>query len=159
MATSGGGSRKLLWLLVVLVVLSLSAAAIAFFMLFTQQGGMEQARAEEPATIEQQAPIFVEIDPFTVNLAEDDYGTRLLYAGISLKVSDTRSRELLETHMPQVRSRLLTLLSGKQAQDLTSASGKKRLTDQIIAALETPMAETQPDLAIEDVLFTEFIVQ
>lgn len=159
MATSGGGSRKLLWLLVVLVVLSLSATATALFMLFTQQGGMEQARAEEPAAIEYQEPIFVEIDPFTVNLAEDNYGARLLYAGISLKVTDTRSRELLETHMPQVRSRLLTLLSGQQAEDLTSANGKKRLTDQIIAALEAPMSETQPDLAIEDVLFTEFIVQ
>ncbi|CBV44249.1 flagellar basal body-associated protein FliL [Halomonas elongata] len=159
MATSEGGSRKLLWLLVILVVMSLAVTASALFMLFTQQGGMEQAQAEEHANVEYREPIFVEINPFTVNLAEDDHGARLLYAGISLKVTDTQSRELLEAHMPQVRSRLLTLLSGRQAADLTSADGKKRLADEIIATLEAPMEKTQPELAIEDVLFTEFIVQ
>ncbi|RTR04399.1 flagellar basal body-associated protein FliL [Halomonas nitroreducens] len=158
MAKSSGGSRTVLWLLVALVVLSSSAAAVALFMVFSQPDG-NAAQANEPQVPEYRAPIFIEIDPFTVNLADDDYGSRLLYTGISLKVADAQSRELLETHMPQVRSRLLTLLSGKQAADLTSPDGKQRLADQVIAALEAPMAETQPEMTIEDVLFTEFIVQ
>lgn len=158
MANSSGGSRKLLWLLVILVVLASSAAAAALFMVFTQQGD-GQARANEPAAIEYQAPIFVEIEPFTVNLADDDYGSHLLYAGISLKVADEQSQELLTSHMPQIRSRLLMLLSGKQTTELTSPDGKQRLAEQVMAALEAPMSETQPDLTIEDVLFTEFIVQ
>lgn len=158
MAKSRGGSRTLLWLLVVLVVLSSTAAAVALFMVFSRPSGGE-AQANEPQVPEYQAPIFVEIAPFTVNLADDDYGSRLLYTGISLKVADAQSREVLETHMPQVRSRLLTLLSGKRAADLTSPDGKRRLADLVIAALEAPMAETQPEMAIEDVLFTEFIVQ
>ncbi|ATJ84670.1 flagellar basal body-associated protein FliL [Halomonas beimenensis] len=159
MAKSSGGSRTLLWLLVVLVVLASSAAAAALFMVFTRQDGGQQAQAREAEVIEYKAPIFVEIEPFTVNLADDDYGSRLLYAGISLKVADEQSRDLLTSHMPQVRSRLLSLLSGKQAAQLTSPDGKQRLADQVTAALEAPMAETQPELTIEDVLFTEFIVQ
>ncbi|XKE45451.1 flagellar basal body-associated protein FliL [Halomonas organivorans] len=157
MAKSSGGSRTLLWILVVLVVLASSAAAAALFMVFNQDDG--QAKADEPQAVEYQAPIFVEIEPFTVNLADDDYGARLLYAGISLKVADTQSKELLASHMPQVRSRLLTLLAGKQAAELTSPNGKQRLAEQVKAALEAPMAETQPELTIDDVLFTEFIVQ
>lgn len=158
MAKSSGGSRKLLWLLIVLVVLASSAAAAALFMVFNQQGN-GQAQASAAQAIEYQPPIFVEIEPFTVNLAEDDYGARLLYTGISLKVANEQSQELLASHMPQVRSRLLTLLSGQQAAELTSPNGKQRLASQVKAALEAPMGETQPELTIEDVLFTEFIVQ
>lgn len=157
-ATSSSGSRKLLWLLVVLVVLASSAAAAALFMVFTRQEE-GQAMAQESEAVEYQDPIFVQIEPFTVNLADDDYGSRLLYAGISLKVADEQSQALLAAHMPEVRSRLLMLLSGQQAADLVSPDDKQRLADQVKATLEAPMGETQPELTIEDVLFTEFIVQ
>ncbi|GEK74413.1 MULTISPECIES: flagellar basal body-associated protein FliL [Halomonas] len=159
MATSSGGSRKLLWLLVVLVVIASSAAATALFMVMSGDGDDGKAMAQEPETIEHKAPIFVEIEPFTVNLADDDYGSRLLYAGISLKVADEQSQALLTEHMPEVRSRLLMLLSGKQAADLASQEDKRRLAEQVKATLEAPMVEPQPELAIENVLFTEFIVQ
>ena len=158
MATSSGGSRKLLWILVVLVVLASSAAATALFMVMSGDDD-GQAQAREPEIVEPQSPIFVEIEPFTVNLADDDYGSRLLYAGISLKVADERSKTLLTEHMPEVRSRLLMLLSGKQATDLASPEDKQRLADQVKTSLEAPMVEPQPELAIDSVLFTEFIVQ
>ncbi|MBB3140367.1 flagellar basal body-associated protein FliL [Halomonas organivorans] len=157
-ATSSTGSRKLLWLLVVLVVLASSAAAAALFMAFNQQDD-GQVAAQQPSAPAYQEPIFVEIAPFTVNLADDDYGSRLLYAGISLKVPDEQSQALLTAHMPEVRSRLLMLLSGQQAADLATPEDKQRLAEQVKATLEAPMSETQPELAIEDVLFTEFIVQ
>ncbi len=156
MATSSGGSRKLLWLLVVLVVIASSAAATALFMVMS---GEDDGQAQASETIEPKAPIFVEIEPFTVNLADDDYGSRLLYAGISLKVADEQSKRLLTEHMPEVRSRLLMLLSGQQAADLASPEDKQRLADQVKATLEAPLVEPQPELAIENVLFTEFIVQ
>ncbi|SEL74122.1 flagellar basal body-associated protein FliL [Halomonas daqiaonensis] len=159
MAKSSGGSRKLLWAMMVLLILSSSAAAVALYMVFTQQGSEAQATLNAPETPEQQAPIFLPIEPFTVNLADDDYGPRLLYTGLTLKLGDEGSQEILKQHMPQVRSRLLTLFSGKQAGELTSPGGKQRLEEQVIAALEAPMSENQPDVAINEVLFTEFIVQ
>ncbi|MDI5922804.1 flagellar basal body-associated protein FliL [Halomonas sp. LR5S13] len=159
MAKSSGGSRKLLWSMMVLLILSSSAAAVALYMVFNQQGGAAQSALNTQVTPEQKAPIFLPIQPFTVNLADDEYGPRLLYTGLSLKLSDEASQEILEQHMPQVRSRLLTLFSGKQASELTSPGSKQRLADQVVAALEAPMSENQPELAINDVLFTEFIVQ
>ncbi|MCK2184927.1 flagellar basal body-associated protein FliL [Halomonas getboli] len=158
MATSSRGSRKLLWLLVVLVVIASSAAATALFMVMSDDDD-GKAMAQEPEIVEAQAPIFVEIEPFTVNLADDDYGSRLLYAGISLKVADEQSETLLNEHMPEVRSRLLMLLSGQRATDLATPEDKQRLADQVKATLEAPMTEPQPELSIERVLFTDFIVQ
>jgi len=156
MAKSAGRSRKLMWVMILLLTLSSSAAAVALFMVFDQR----DASAEETsATVERRAPIFLSIEPFTVNVADDDYGTRLLYTGITLKLGDEESRELLEEYRPQVRSRLLTLFSGQQASALTSSEDKQRLAKDIIDVLETPLETNQAPLAIEDVLFTEFIVQ
>ncbi|MGM0987952.1 MAG: flagellar basal body-associated protein FliL [Pseudomonadota bacterium] len=159
MAKSRGGSRKLLWSMMVLLILSSSAAAVALYMVFNQPGSETQSAANAQVAPEQKTPIFLPIEPFTVNLADDDYGPRLLYTGLSLKLDDEQGKEILEEHMPQVRSRLLTLFSGKQASELTSPGGKQRLAEEVIAALEAPMSENQPDLTIDDVLFTEFIVQ
>lgn len=158
MAKSTGGSSKLLWLMILLVLLSTAAAGAAIYMVMNDRNGNgeEEAQAQQ---LERQAPIFVKIDPFTVNLADDNFGSRLLYTGISLKVSNDETREILEEHMPQVRSRLLMLFSGKQASELTTPNGKRHLSEEVIATLSEPLTEPQPSLEIQDVLFTEFIVQ
>ncbi|WP_445001159.1 flagellar basal body-associated protein FliL [Halomonas mongoliensis] len=156
MAKTGGSSSKLLWLMAILVVVSVSAAGAALYMVMGQG---EPHAAQTQSVPERRAPIFVKIDPFTVNLADDVYGSRLLYTGISLKVGDHETRDILQEHMPQVRSRLLMLFSGQQASELTQPGGKAQLAEKVSATLHEPMTEHQPDLIIEDVLFTEFIVQ
>jgi flagellar protein FliL len=157
MAKSTGGSSKLLWLMILLVLMSTAAAGVAIYLVMNDRNGGSGNMQEQK--LERQAPIFLKIDPFTVNLADDDFGSRLLYAGLSLKVGDEESREILHEHMPQVRSRLLMLFSGKQASQLTSPEGKRRLSEEVIAVLSDPLTEPQPSLDIRDVLFTEFIVQ
>ncbi|MDR5893351.1 flagellar basal body-associated protein FliL [Halomonas mongoliensis] len=156
MAKTGGGSSKLLWLMAILVVVSLSAAGATLYMMM---GKGEHHASQAQAAPERRAPIFVKIDPFTVNLADDVYGSRLLYTGISLKVGDHETRDILKEHMPQVRSRLLLLFSGQQASELSQPDGKVQLAAKVMATLHEPMTEHQPDLDIEAVLFTEFIVQ
>ncbi len=158
MAETSGGSKKLLWIMVILVLLSSIGAAAAIYMVMSQDksaGG--SAAAQEVAVRE--TPIFLKIEPFTVNLAGDRSGSRLLYTGITLRVGDEQSKEILAEHMPQVRSRLLLLLSDKQASELTTPEGKKQLSQAIIAQLNKPLAENQPSLDLREVLFTEFIVQ
>lgn len=158
MAKSTGGSSKLLWLMILLVLLSTAAAGAAIYMVMSDRNDNEDASAQTQQ-LQRQTPIFVKIEPFTVNLADDNFGSRLLYAGISLKVGGDETREILSEHMPQVRSRLLMLFSGKQASELTTPDGKRRLSEEVIAVLSEPLTEPQPALEIQDVLFTEFIVQ
>ncbi|WP_249979024.1 flagellar basal body-associated protein FliL [Vreelandella olivaria] len=157
MAESSGGSKKLLWIMIILVVLSSAGAAAAIYMVLDQRGGTEGNEAQQ--VVEHVAPVFTRIDPFTVNLADDRYGSRLLYTGITLRVGNEQSKAIIEEHMPQVRSRLLILLSGKQASELTSVEGKEALAQAIINRLSVPLTENQPPLDLREVLFTEFIVQ
>lgn len=157
MAESSGGSKKLLWIMIILVVLSSAGAAAAIYMVLDQRGGTEGIEAQQ--VVEHASPVFTRIDPFTVNLADDRYGSRLLYTGITLRVGNEQSKAIIEEHMPQVRSRLLILLSGKQASELTSVEGKEALAQAIINRLSVPLTENQPPLDLREVLFTEFIVQ
>jgi len=158
MAKSQGSSSKLVWLMILLVLLSLAAAGAAIYMVLSERNTSDNSSAQVQQ-LERPMPIFVKIEPFTVNLADDNFGSRLLYAGISLKVSSDESQEILTEHMPQVRSRLLLLFSGKQAGELITPEGKRRLSDEVAAVLSEPLTQPQPPLQIEDVLFTEFIVQ
>ncbi|RUR31017.1 flagellar basal body-associated protein FliL [Vreelandella andesensis] len=158
MAEASGGSKKLLWIMIVLVLLSSAGAAAAIYLVLDQRG--ENADNDETQQkVEHVPPVFTRIDPFTVNLADDRYGSRLLYTGITLRVGNEQSKAIIEEHMPQVRSRLLILLSGKQANELTSTEGKEELAQAIISRLHVPLTENQPPLDLREVLFTEFIVQ
>ncbi len=158
MAEQSGGSKKLLWIMIILVLLSSAGAAVAIYMVMDQRDdGSEDAEMQQAMELE--SPIFMSIEPFTVNLADDNYGPRLLYTGVTLRVGDEESKALLEEHMPQVRSRLLMLLSGKQADELTSSEGKQQLAQAIVDRLNVPLTENQPPLDLREVLFTEFIVQ
>ena len=157
MAETSGGSKKLLWIMIILVLLSSAGAAAAIYLVLDQRGGDDEAESEE--VVEAAAPVFMRIEPFTVNLADDNYGSRLLYTGITLRLGDEESQSVIEEHMPQVRSRLLMLLSDKQANELTSVEGKQQLAEDIINRLSVPLGENQPPLDLREVLFTEFIVQ
>ena len=158
MAESSGGSKKLLWVMIVLVLLSSAGAAAAIYLVLDQRDNSAEGDAQQQ-TVEHTPPVFTQIEPFTVNLADDRYGSRLLYTGITLRVGNEESKALIEEHMPQVRSRLLILLSGKQAEQLTSTEGKEMLAQEIIRRLSVPLTENQPPLDLREVLFTEFIVQ
>mgnify|MGYP003632289936 FL=1 len=158
MAETSGGSKKLLWIMVILVLLSSIGAAVAIYMVIDQRkDGTETAEVQQ--AMERATPIFMRIEPFTVNLVDDGYGSRLLYTGMTLRVGNEESKVILEEHMPQVRSRLLMLLSGKQADELTSTEGKQQLAQSIVDRLNVPLTENQPPLDLREVLFTEFIVQ
>ncbi|BCB72197.1 flagellar basal body-associated protein FliL [Vreelandella aquamarina] len=144
--------------MIILVLLSSAGAAAAIYLVLDQRNSSDSGEAQQQ-TVELTPPVFTRIEPFTVNLADDRYGSRLLYTGITLRVGNEQSKTIIEEHMPQVRSRLLILLSGKQANELTSTEGKEELAQAIISRLNVPLTENQPPLDLREVLFTEFIVQ
>lgn len=159
MANTPSESRKFRWLVALLLVVTLFLAATNIYLLVGRDDTPDGDPASPDLAAEPETPIFVDIAPFTVNLQTDGYGNRLLYTGVSLQVGDERTREFLLQHMPQLRSRLLTLFSGQEAATLISPEGKKELSTAVLAMLAEPLASPQPDLAVRDVLFTEFIVQ
>jgi flagellar FliL protein len=82
-----------------------------------------------------------------------------LRAGLTLKLKDEKVQLLVTEHMPEVRSRVLLLLSGKRPDDLATVDGKKQLAGELRAAVETAASSAEKPVRVEEVLFTEFVVQ
>lgn len=151
-------SRSLLLVGLLIVLLAIASSVAVYFYLDARSGGSEATDVTEEQPTEPPVPIFVTVQPFTVNL-QSDYGDRLLYVGLSLRVSDEQTSAFLDQHMPEVRSRLLMLFSGKNAEELIKPEGKIQLKQQILDLFDDPITTPQPTLSIDDVLFSDFIVQ
>ena len=104
------------------------------------------------------APIFAELDPFTVTL----YGetrNRILYTAITLRLGDEASRKQITDYMPEVRDRILKVLSAQQLPVIQTAEGRQALVESLKSGLTTPFAAQLAGPQVTDVLFTAFVVQ
>ncbi|EZI24809.1 flagellar basal body-associated protein FliL [Pseudomonas extremaustralis] len=153
-------TRKTPWLLILLlalVVVAGSSAGTYVYLCRVAKTG-EVAKAE-PAETKPQAPRLVNIAPMTVNLVNERDEPRLLYVGFALEVADDATQAQLLQYMPQVRSQLLTLLSGQNSAQVITPQGKAALAERILHTLGQPLAPQQPAPAVLRVLYTDFIVQ
>jgi len=147
-------SRTMLYLLLVslLAVLGIAAAAWAYFRPATT--APEAAVRELP-----KPPVFIVIDPFTVNLTPNDGVEQYLQVALTLQVADQAQVDRIKLYMPQVRSRLVLLLSSKKASEISTVEGKKALSEEIIAQVAQPfLPDGEPQL-VSDVFFTSFVIQ
>ena len=65
----------------------------------------------------------------------------------------------MNDYLPEVRSRMLLLLSRQDATKLATDEGKKQLAADIKATLSAPLIAGQPKQDITDVLYTAFILR
>jgi flagellar FliL protein len=105
-----------------------------------------------------EAPVFMTMDTFTVNLQVEDI-PQFLQANITFQIAKESTGDLLRENMPQLRNRMLLLLSSKKASELLSAEGKKQLAAEIIEQVNQPFAPHGPKPEVKDVFFTSFVIQ
>lgn len=132
-------------MLTVALALVLGAGG-TFFWLHSQPstGAEEASRVQSTLALE----------TFVVNLSgSGDRG--YLRVGISLGLSHTVGRNKDEVPMALVRDTVLSVLSTAQPAQLVQAEGKRRLKADLLQALQ----ERVPQLGVQDVYFTEFLVQ
>jgi len=99
----------------------------------------------------------VNFEPFLVNLADKE-ASRYVKTSIRLLVANKEAAESIakgETLMPRMRDTILTLLSAKTAEEMTSNEGKEKLKKEILEKVN----EYLPEEGAEDVFFTDFVVQ
>ncbi|CAB3651930.1 MULTISPECIES: flagellar basal body-associated protein FliL [Achromobacter] len=104
------------------------------------------------------APIFVPIEAFTVTLQNADT-ERIMHVGLTLRVSDEQTRTRLEKYMPEVRSRILMVLSSQSPTGVQTQQGKTDMANAIKQAVNRPFSPLPDGQYVTDVLFTAFVVQ
>lgn len=143
-------SKKKLFIIIGVVLLLVGGGAAGWFL--TQGGGHgKEAHVEPP-----KAPVFIPLETFTVNLQG---GTQYLQTDITLQVADQVQIDAIKLYMPLVRSRLLALLSSKQAEELATSEDKKKLAHEIVEQMKKPFHPKGEPQQVDDVLFTSFVIQ
>jgi flagellar FliL protein len=144
----------------VIVLLSVAlvavvAAAGGGYYLMNQR---EAAAPAAPAAAVPEKPIFVTLEPLTVNVRSDGR-PRFLHVGMALKVRDEQTKARITEFMPEVRSRLLLLLSNRPPESLVTTEDKARLAEEIRFELSRPLGAGIPPQEIASVSFNTFMVQ
>jgi flagellar FliL protein len=152
--------KKRTFQVIMFVLIALGACGAAGYGWWLLQLPQEDKSAAAAHDQPQLAPVFMPLDTFTVNLVTPDNNLeRVLYIGLTLRLPDEDTRRQLNDFLPEVRSRLLMLLSQQEAGQLASEQGKQQLVAKIKETLSAPLVKGQPKQVISDVLFTAFILR
>jgi flagellar FliL protein len=154
-------------LIVLLAVASSAGGGVVSFVLMKralnlngpQKDAEQVSKEEEEKKIAEQLEksAVLPLEPFVVNLADQD-AARYLRIRISLMVGDkTKSKELFDNQALQLKVRdvILQSLTAKTSQELINTDGKNKLRQEI----QEKVAVYFQAPKLVDVVFTEFVIQ
>jgi len=146
------GKGKLIIMIVVLLLAAGGGGGAAWFFLAGKGDPKEHKAAPPPK------PVYAPLEQFTVNLqpeGEEQY----LQVSMTLKVADQKVVDQLKLHDPELRNRILMILTNKAPSQINNMEGKRQLAEEIMQAARRPFSEGQPEQDVLDVHFTAFIIQ
>lgn len=185
-------SKKMLIIVIAILLLVIVGGAAAFFMMAGAHPDEEddeyaeetmsdeeldaRDKADKKARLKKKKeaeaknlpPVFVELEPFTVNLQAESATDQYLQVKASLKMEDQGTADNLKVYMPEIRHHALMLLSGKKASELSNTPGRETLALEFKNSVNSIVGEVptnrkgepeEPIGPVEAVLFTSFIVQ
>lgn len=192
------GKKKLIIIIAAAVAVLALGGGGAFVMMSKKKAAAEaELDAEEghapavkaTAKVDPKAvPVFVPLDPFTVNLADRD-AERYAQVGITLEIDDPKTGDQIKNYMPAIRNNILMAIADRTAADLMGREGKAKLAEKVkretsralgyeVADEEEPAAEeeeedakpkkkgkakakkkAEPILPVKAVHFSNFIIQ
>jgi flagellar FliL protein len=135
------GNKKLI-IIIAAAVLVLGVGGGAAMLLMKKkvdpdaEGGEEQtasAKGHEKAAAKHDpkaVPVFVPLDPFTVNLA-DRNAERFAQIGVTLEIEDAHIGDQIKTFMPAIRNNILMTIADRTAGELMGREGKAKLAERI----------------------------
>ena len=149
--SASGGKKKLIIIIAAVLLVVLIGGGAAFFLLKKKPAegeegddGHAKAEAHEPAPKPKPKrdpsfkPVFVPLDPFTVNLADKE-SERYAQIGVTLEIDDIKTEADLKLYMPAIRNNILMVLSHKTAAQLLTREGKDKLAQSILYASVRPL--------------------
>jgi flagellar FliL protein len=146
-------SKMLIFIIIGVLVFLLGGGAGYYFVMMKKDPAQS---TEVKKVVEPKDPIYVVLEPFTVNLSG---GGQYLQMAITLQMKDDKSGVRIKAYLPSVRSRILLLISSKTAEEITNEEGKLTLKSEIKEAIEKPFAEGASPIEIFEVLITAFVIQ
>ena len=158
-APASPGPLKRIILIVLIAIIAAGAAGAGVWFYMSQRSPVPASAATASAPAPLAVPLFFPLESMTVNLQSDDGQQHFLRIGLTLKLNDPKTQQELSDHMPEVRSRILLALSNKHPEELAPLEGKRALATELQTLIEQPTDKGAAPIHVQDVLFTEFVVQ
>lgn len=181
---------KLLLFIIIGVLILVIGGGVGAWLLLKKKPVAEDEEGEDIALQEERVakkrdpdvpPVFVKLEPFTVKL-QAEQTEAYLQATPELRVLDAPVGDRVKQYTPEIRHKVLLLISGKKASELGTPQGVQLLSNEIRneinliidgpkivpkvrgkaaapAAPPDPNAPPGPDDSVQAVLFTSFIIQ
>lgn len=125
---------------------------LLYFVMAALVIGAVEASAKEGSKDE----LHAKLETFTVNLS----GTaqKYLQVDITLSLANVQAGERIKTHMPEIRHKMILLLTSKDAGILGTNEGKRKLLQEAKRAANSAIQVTEKE-GVAEVLFTSFVIQ
>lgn len=180
-------TKLLLFIVIGVLVIVLGGAGAAFFLIkkkspTDEEGAGDEAQMTKKAKKDHTdaPPVFVKLEPFTVKLQVEQIEA-YLQATPELRVLDAPVSDRIKQYMPEIRHKVLLLMSGKKASELSAPQGVQALSNEMRNEINLiidgpkikgktkgkakdeapagPSDQADPDDSVQAVLFTSFIIQ
>lgn len=151
-------SKMMLIIIVAVLVALLAGGGVAAFFLMSGDKGGDAKPEEEEATAIQPAIYFDFKPPFIVNYQVNGR-QRFVQVALSVMTRKQAVVDALQKHLPLIRNNLLMVFSAQDFETLRSPEGKEALRLAALDELQKIVTEETGEPGIEQVLFTNFVMQ
>jgi len=161
-ASGGKGKLKLIVLIVLglLLAVGLSIGGTFYFMSRGNTEAQPEAASDTPTAPLRQPAIYEVLAPaFIVNFSNTGGRQRYMQVSVALMSRDQAALDALKEHMPLLRNQLVMLFSSQEFASLATPVGQEMLRQQATASVQELAQKEIGKLAIEQVLFTNFVLQ
>jgi flagellar FliL protein len=163
------GAKKQLIIFIVLGVLVLAASigGTLFFLGFfdsteteEEVSTQEMAETGDVAVVNKTKPaMYFPIKPAFVISFPGRGRQRFLQAEVTVLTRDVEVFNTLQVHSPLIKNRLVMLFSGEVYEELQTDEGKELLRLKTLEALQQVVEEELGKPGVEEILFTNFVMQ
>lgn len=141
------GSKKMIIIIAIAAVVAIAGGFFTYTQLIAKGKDGESHKKEET-----KKTALIPLDPFVVNLAEQG---RFLKVTMQLELSDAINQTAATEKVPQFRDAIITLISSKSAEALSSPEGKIQLKDELLLRINQAAGKE----IFKNIYFTEFVMQ
>jgi flagellar FliL protein len=175
-------SKLMLFIILGVVAVVLIGGGGAFFLLKKKSADEADAEGDGGTGTKKEAkadkshpgkpPTYVKLEQFTTNMMAEspEQQPQYIQVVVEMRVSEETAGEIIKGYMPELRDKILRLLSSRKPSQLLSLEGKDALATEIRSTVNTVVnppqkkgksagKEVEPEGPVESVHFSSFIIQ
>ncbi len=151
--------RLWLWLTVAGVLLMIASIGGTLMVIRLATPAVDPVIEDSPATAARKPAIYYPMKPPIIVNFSVRGRQRFLQADLTLLLRDGTVVSAIELHQPMLRNALVLLFGGQDYEQLQTAEGKELLRQATLQELQRLLQQEIGQPGIEQVLFTNFVMQ